>query len=303
MSIVIGIDVGGTYTKVVALSRSGEIVHRSRLPTPEAREDGWPGAVRGELEKIERKCGCAQAVGVACPGLVRRHDDAVYWMKGRLSFVEGLHWTEVLHRPARVPVMNDAHAALKGETWLGAGRDCNDLVMLTLGTGIGGAILSNGRVLTGSTGRAGHLGHIALNVSGEKDIANTPGSLEDAIGDHTVPRRSRGRFSTTAELVAAHLNGDAFATTVWETSIQSLAAALASIINVVDPERIILGGGVARAGDALLSPLRRFMNEYEWRPDDKPVEIVPAALGDEAGAIGAAKHAIECHDSSTAVSR
>jgi len=193
-----------------------------------------------------------------------------------------------------VPVINDGHAALNAETWLGAGRGCRDLVMLTLGTGVGGAILVDGNVLIGSTGRGGHLGHITVNATGDKDIVNTPGSLEDAIGNCTVARRTGGRFTSTDALIAAHLQGDRAATEAWHASIVALAAALASIVNAVDPSRIILGGGITTsAGEALFAPLRARMHDVEWRPDGTPVEIVAAELGDEAGAIGAAKLALD----------
>src|SRR5690606_34234769 len=152
---------------------------------------------------------------VACPGLVRPEGDAVYWMKGRLEVLEGLQWTTALRRPLQVQVVNDAQAALSAECWLGAGRGCRDVVMLTLGTGVGGAIMCDGRVLSGSTGRAGHLGHMALRVPADKDIVNTPGSLEDAIGNCTIGHRTGGRFTSTEALVEAHLAGDASATAVW----------------------------------------------------------------------------------------
>lgn len=294
MRPAIGIDIGGTYTKVVAISPDGVVAHRARMATDDSSASRLPADIEREVARFESGFGAACAVGVACPGLVRRHAEAVHWMKGRLDVLEGLNWTAALHRRARVLVINDAHAALEGESWLGAGRGCHDVVLLTLGTGVGGAIMCDGRVLTGSTGRAGHLGHIALRVPGDKDIVNTPGSLEDAIGNCTVLRRSAGRFATTEALVAAYQQGDALATDVWQASIMCLAAGLASIINAVDPRRIILGGGIAaRAGAALMVPLRAWMDEYEWRPDGTGVEIVTAELGDEAGAIGAARHAME----------
>lgn len=294
MTYAIGIDIGGTYTKVVAVAPDGTLVRRARVPTDDSPARGLPHDIAREVSGLESALGTTTAIGVACPGLVRRQGDAVYWMKGRLEVLEGLSWTEALQRAEPVRVINDAQAALAGEAWLGAGREWRDVVMLTIGTGVGGAIMCDGRVLSGSTGRAGHLGHIALRVPGDKDIVNTPGSLEDAIGNCTIERRSGGRFTTTEALVAAHLEGDTLATAVWHTSVRCLAAGLTSIINAVDPARIILGGGIAvRAGDALMTPLRAWMDEYEWRPDGNGVEIVPAALGDEAGAIGAARHAME----------
>lgn len=294
MTYAIGIDIGGTYTKVVAVAPDGTVIQRMRLPTDDSPARRLPHDIAREVARLESDLGTTTAIGAACPGLVRRQGDAVYWMKGRLEVLEGLSWTDALQRAVPVRVLNDAQAALAGEAWLGAGRGCRDVVMLTLGTGVGGAIMCDGRVLSGSTGRAGHLGHIALQVSGDKDIVNTPGSLEDAIGNCTIHKRSDGRFTTTEALVAAHLQGDLQATGIWHASVRCLAAGLTSIINAVDPARIILGGGIAvRAGDALMRPLQVWMDEYEWRPDGRGVEIVTADLGDDAGAIGAARHAME----------
>jgi glucokinase len=328
-SHTIGIDVGGTFTKLVAMTPSGDVIARARAATNDTTAASMIADIREQIARLESTLGPAAAIGVACPGLVRRDARAVHWMKGRLHALEGLDWTTALDRRAtvlastpaspsvsmperaaatapvtapmlsRVPVINDGHAALKAEMWLGAGRGCLDLVMLTLGTGVGGAVLVDGRVLIGSTGRGGHLGHMTVNATGDKDIVNTPGSLEDAIGNCTVARRTGGRFTSTDALIAAHLQGDRDATEAWHASIVALAAALASIVNAVDPSRIILGGGItARAGDALFGPLRACMHDVEWRPDGTPVDIVAAQLGDEAGAIGAAKLALESIESS-----
>lgn len=292
--LALGIDIGGTYTKFVVLGADGQVVDRQRLPTDDTAARRLPADVAGALDQIEARLGAVAAIGIACPGLVRRDRNVVHWMRGRLDVLEGLDWTRALGRSEQVYVINDAHAALAGECALGAGRGCSDVVMLTLGTGVGGAIMSEGRVLRGASGRAGHLGHIALQVPGAKDIVNTPGSLEDAIGNCTVAQRSGGRFSSTADLVAAHRGGDADATRVWEESVMRLAAGIVSIVNAVDPARVILGGGIAsHAGDALLGPLHHWMNQYEWRPCDTGVEIVLAGLGDYAGAVGAATHARE----------
>lgn len=294
MRAAIGVDIGGTFTKLVAVTADGIVRSRARVETDGGSAERLLESVRSEITAAEQRVGGAACIGLACPGLVRRDAVAVHWMKGRLEVLEGLEWQAALGRSAPVPVINDAHAALLGETWLGAARGCRDVVMLTLGTGVGGAIVSDGRILTGATGRAGHLGHIALQVPATRDIVNTPGSLEDAIGNHNVLARSNGRFASTEALLAAYAQGDAHADQVWRTSVRCLAAGLASIINAVDPARIVLGGGIAaRAGRALFDLLDDYMNEYEWRPTPDRVEIVPASLGDEAGAIGAARHAME----------
>ena len=288
----IGIDIGGTFVKIVAIAPDGSIVRRARVATDDTPASRLPLDVARAVGETEAAVGRVHAIGIACPGLVRREGDAVYWMKGRLDVLEGLDWPSALARPVRV--VNDAQAALVGECWLGAGRGCRDVVMLTIGTGVGGAIVADGRMIAGNSGRAGHLGHITVDATGAKDIVDTPGSLEDAIGNCTISRRSGGRFVSTEALVAAHLDGDGEATDIWHTSVRALAAGIASIVNAVDPARIILGGGIAaHAGEALMQPLRGWLDEYEWRPRGVGVEIVIAELGDEAGAIGAARHAME----------
>jgi glucokinase len=199
-----------------------------------------------------------------------------------------------------VPVLNDAQAALVGETWCGAARGSRNALMLTLGTGVGGAAMVDGRILRGHIGRAGHLGHVSLDPSGALDIVNTPGSLEDAVGDCTVERRSAGRFSSTAALVAAASGGDREARLVWQSSVRALAAAVASLVNVLDPEVVVIGGGIARSGPALFVPLRRHLARFEWRPAGRRVRVVAARLGERAGAFGAARHAMNTADGASA---
>ncbi len=149
--------------------------------------------------------------------------------------------------------------------------------------------MSDGRLLRGARGRAGHFGHVSLDPAGPASITGMPGALEVQFGECTLAARSGGRFSTTAALVNAHRAGDAAATAVWRRAVQALACALGGAINAVDPELIVLGGGIAQAGDALFGPLAEEMARYEWRPGGAHVPIVAATLGEWAGAIGAAR--------------
>ena len=224
------------------------------------------------------------------------HEDkdnlAIANMPGKLRGLQGLNWTNALQTPNPVPVLNDAHAAMVGEAWIGAAVGHRDAVLLTLGTGVGGAILANGQLLKGHIGRAGHLGHISLDPDGPADIVGTPGSLELAIGNSTCAARTGGRFTSTRQLVDAHLHGDQGASQIWLRSIQNLATAIASIVNAIDPEVVIIGGGIAKAGPALFDPLAEFMEKIEWRPMGQRVRIMPAALDDFAGTIGAVYFAI-----------
>jgi glucokinase len=189
--------------------------------------------------------------------------------------------------------LNDAHAALLGEVWKGAAAGYRDVILLTLGTGVGGAILSEGRLLKGVIGRAGHLGHISINEGPDRSIVGTPGALESAIGNCSVKERSGGKFDSTRQLVAAYEAGDPQATAIWMKSVRSLARAITSFINCIDPELIVVGGGIAKAGKALFGPLNNFLDEMEWRPAGHRVRIVPAALGEWAGTFGAAWNALK----------
>ena len=185
--------------------------------------------------------------------------------------------------PRPVPVLNDAHAALLGEVWKGAARGATNAILLTLGTGVGGAAMVDGRLLRGHLGRAGHLGHVSVDFEGAPDSVKTPGSIEGEIGNKNIVERSGGRFRTTLELVDAHLAGDADATRLWMRSTKALAAAIASLVNVLDPEVVIVGGGIARAGGALFGPVRAGLDRFEWRPGGARVRVVPASRSSWAG--------------------
>jgi len=294
MSYTIGIDLGGTNIKAVAVSESGEVLAQANAPTSAADgADAVASNVARELALLETGVGRpANAVGMAAPGLVAQDGRSMASISGHLECVEGFDWAEYLS--GRAPaLLNDAHAALLGEVWRGAAAGARDAILLTLGTGVGGAVLSGGRLLRGHLGRAGHLGHMCLDVDAPRDSLGIPGTLEEAIGNRTLPDRSAGRFDSTEKLVAAYLAGDEEAARVWLRSVFHLACAVTNIINAFDPEVVIVGGGVARAGSALFDPLAGYLDGMEWRPGGHRVLIAPAALGDIAGALGAARNAMK----------
>ena len=292
MRYAIGIDIGVTNIKCVVISDAGEILLREQTPTQSEKSD-WPEGVKKYLASIEKQRGEAQWLGIAAPGLAAPDGSCISWMQERLVEVEGLKWTEFLGRKRSVPVLNDAQAALLGEVWKGSAAGAGNAILLTLGTGVGGAILCDGRILKGAIGRAGHIGHMTLDVDGIDDMVRAPGSLETMIGNYTVGERSGGRFESTCELVGAAQRGDQKAKKVWERSVYQLGCAIVSMINVVDPEVVIIGGGIARAGPALFEPLNRVLDQHEWRPHGHRAKIVAATLGEFAGAIGAAYNAMQ----------
>src|SRR5260370_16522202 len=248
----------------------------------------WLGRARDAVRAVIARCPTPVRVGVAAPGLPARDESSIAFMPGRLPGLEGLNWREWLELDFPVKVFNDAQAALLGEVWLGAAQGASNVALLTLGTGVGGAAMVDGRVLRGHLGRAGHLGHVSLNPEGAPDIVNTPGSLEDAIGEHNLPFRSDGRFSSTRELVAAFRAGAADAAGIWLKSVRALAAAITGFINVLDPELVVIGGGIADADEVLFNPLQAELDRFELRPDGTRVLGVKPPLGRNAGATGAA---------------
>jgi glucokinase len=292
MNYSIGVDLGGTNIKIVVVSNDGEVLEFLSCDTADA-EGSWAQTIKQNLHEIETRRGESPChVGIASPGLAAKDGRSIAHMQGRLNGIEGFVWTDFLDSPRIVYVLNDAHAALLGELWQGAARGYRNVILLTLGTGVGGAVLADGRLIKGHIGRTGHLGHISLNPDGAPDIVGTPGSLEEMIGNYNISQRSAGRFDSTRQLVEAHLGGDSEATKIWLRSIFHLAAAVASFINAFDPEIVIVGGGIARAGSALFEPLSKYLDQFEWRPMGQRVPVISALLGEKAGAIGAAYHAI-----------
>jgi glucokinase len=284
----IGLDVGGTMIKALAFSTDGKILGEESGATLDDGTGEWKQRARTIVRQLLRNCPAPARGGVAAPGLPDPDGRTIAVMPGRLRGLEGLNWQSWLEFGQPVPVWNDAQAALLGEVWLGAARGASNTILLTLGTGVGGAVMVDGKLLRGRLGRAGHLGHVSLDPDGPLDIANTPGSLEDAIGEHTLAQRSGGHFSSTRDLIREFEKGSAEAARVWLRSLRCLGAALAGFINAFDPELIVLGGGIAGAGDALFVPLREQLDQFEWRPGGSRVRLARAELGGKAGAAGAA---------------
>lgn len=285
----IGIDIGGTYVKGV-LIRGTEIISRSRLETRAGDQD-WPENIaRMYRELSENAAESVASVGLSAPGIAGRDNRSIAYMPGRLQQLEGFDWSDYLGTGVRV--LNDAHAALWAEAQWGSGQGRSNLIMITLGTGVGGGLLLNGQLHQGFLQRAGHVGHVSVDAASTiAGITGTTGSLENAIGEASLKQRSLGRFSSSLELVKAYRNGDSWATYLWLDSVRKLALGIVSFCNTFSPEQVILAGGITKAGEDLLDPLASFLDLYEWRPDGQATPVVLAKFEDYAGAIGAALYA------------
>ncbi len=289
---IIGIDLGGTRTKAVAIDGQGNILHQHYQPTNDGNDIIWKNAILEVVNELISKLQCRPAViGISAPGLPNTSNSAIAFMPGRLQGLENFEWTEFLK--IRTFVLNDAIAAMMAEARFGAATGRKNVVMLTLGTGVGGAILIDGKPYQGAFHKAGHIGHMVIDSEGEPDCVGMPGSLEDAIGNCTIEKRTAGRFSSTEELLEAYRRGDRFAAEIWLTSVKKLAIGLAALTNILSPETILLGGGITEAGNDLFDPLEKYLSKYEWRAGGNQVQILKAQLGDLAGAVGAASYARE----------
>jgi glucokinase len=295
LPFALGIDIGGTRIKSASFDlASGRQLHSALLPTNDGTTapDGSPAfahTVRQLLAHHQDKLGTpASAIGISAPGIALADGSAISSNPGKLAGLEGLAWSDYLDHP-QVLTLNDAHSALLGELWQGAAKGLSDVVLLTLGTGVGGAITIGGRLFKGHSGRAGHIGHMSLDPWGAPDICQAPGSLELSLGNATVAARSGGRFPCTHDLIHALRDGDPLAEFVWSRSIDSLGAAIVSLINLFDPQLILIGGGIGEAWPDIAPRLERYLDVYEWRPNPPHgVPIRRAELGEWAGCYGAA---------------
>jgi glucokinase len=288
----IGIDLGGTNVKGILMDEKGEILKQHYIPTYDTGDSSWRVHVlemvlylKNYLQKP------IESVGMSAPGLPNETNNCIAFLPNRLTGLENFVWSDYLGE--QTYIINDAHSALMAEATFGAAKNLQHVVLLTLGTGVGGGLLINGQLYQGLSQMAGHLGHISLNAADHtKSIVGMIGSLEYAIGNYSVSQRTFGRFDSTWALVEAYRRGDTFATWVWLNSVQQLSVALSSLVNALSPQIIVLAGGITLADDALFGPLNSFMDLYEWRPGGKQTPIVQAQFGDMAGAIGAASFAI-----------
>lgn len=284
--IAIGVDVGGTRVKTVVVDGKGGLLYQEYSSTNDGA-DNWQQCVQNAVEQAKGSLHLHNfVVGISAPGIPDAANETIEFMPGRLHGLESFNWSSFLNK--KTWVVNDAVAALMAEATLGIARHKKNVVMLTLGTGVGGAILIDGKPYQGNFQKAGHIGHMSLNCEDNADITGMPGSLEDAIGNCTIHKRSMGRFKDTYALLDAYRSGDHFARWVWLSSVRKLSVAIASISNMLSPECVILGGGITEAGADLLEPLESFLAVYEWRPGGNKVDIVKAQFNDMAGAIGAA---------------
>ena len=308
----IGIDLGGTYTKLALVSPKGKIVERGRLSTVSHKgRDRLIGAIIAEIGSILDRAGVSpkglSGIGIGVPGLVDFEKGLVH----KLTNVPGWDNTPlkgILEKKTgvRVLVDNDVNVMALGECRYGAGRGVRNAVCVTMGTGVGGGILIEGSLYRGESFTAGEIGHMPLNEKGPLCNCGRYACLERYVGNRYISeamiamirsgRRSKvkdmagGDLSCiTPEIISrAARKGDAAAISLWEDIGTKIGTVLAGVVNLLNPGKVIIGGGVAGAGIHLFGPIRRTVAKRALRVPGKTVKIVRAKLGNDAGVIGAA---------------
>jgi glucokinase len=280
---VIGVDVGGTSVKAMRAGLDGTAMSRDSVATPQTAA----ALTASVVDLVERLRGAdTVGVGVACPGDVR---------DGIVHFAANLPWREepVLDRvqtAVRLPVAVewDVAAAAIAES---ARVAADDVLFVSLGTGIACAHVVHGTVHRGATGRAGEIGHTPVRPDGDPCACGQRGCLEAYASAAAIARRYSARTGAalTAKQIAGRLDDDDDAAAVWSDAVAALATALVTETLVTDPGVIVLGGGLAEAGDRLLEPVRAAVTAgLAWRPAPP---VLPASLGDAAGLHGATQRA------------
>lgn len=299
---IIGVDVSGVTVRAALVSNQGDVIERREAPL---ERDAVVTQISGIIADLRAVAPTVIAVGVGIPGLVNRQTDRVLVSTDLPSLVRGdLHAELKKATGLRVELENDANAGAYGEYKMGAGRGARDMFYVTIGMGIGGAIILDGKPWLGASGFAGEFGHITIDTEGIECVCGNTGCLETVASAPNIVRRTHDRLirdstsslsklSSKSDFTAADIArearaGDDFALMMIERTGKFIGAAIASVINLLNLERIVLGGGVMEAGDLILDPIIREAGRRAFQPCFEATQIVASALGTDAVFIGAA---------------
>jgi glucokinase len=302
----VGLDVGGTFLKGARIDETGRVERRIHEPIAHDSAERL-------LEQLARAVASLgegvmlRAVGVGLPGIV---DHATSRVRGvpnlpALAELQGMPLGEEMARRTQTPtfIENDANAAGLAEAWRGAGREAKSLLFVTLGTGVGGAVVLDGHLWTGKSGYAGEIGHVQLEPAGAPCGCGNRGCLETIVGNRGWARRAREKLRSQgsalledslepASIVEAAQKGDAVALEVVEETARALGQALGGALNLLNVERVVIGGGVAAAGPFLLERVQKETRSRCWAKVFADCSFRLAELEGDAGVVGAARVAM-----------
>lgn len=308
----LGIDIGGTNIKAGIVSENGAIVRQMSVRTPNNLAD-FSGALNSLVRELSIN-ETIESIGIGCKGIIHPATTEVQICPGEYSFLEQYRLADLIKdsRQEEIPVTadNDARAALVGEKIWGAAKDANDVLMLTLGTGVGGAILAAGELIRGKGGVAGHLGHMTIEPFGKPCYCGNRGCLETVFSARAIEAAAidsviRGcdsilttKFSadlkslSCSDVFDAAQNDDYIAESIRDNAVFTLAACIAGLMHVFDPEILIIGGNIAQAGDSLFEPLTAEIRKRTQRWIPQSIPIIKPQIGDTNGVVGAAGLAV-----------
>lgn len=306
----IGIDVGGTNVKIALVDSNGKIGYSNTIPTRaemgyEYTINNMKQAIRDLMTETKLSAKDIEGIGFGLPGQVDFKSGIVRLITNIPGWVEiplAKMIEDEFHIPTRID--NDVRCAALGELNFGAGKGCQNLICITVGTGIGSGLIINGKLVRGASNAAGEIGHIKLQmhdgpICGCGDtgcleaFASGPAIVamaeEYILGGKSTKYRemANGNDITPFIVAEAAKAGDAVAKRIFTRMGEYIGIGMASVVNLLNPEKIIIGGGVADAGDILLNPLKETIKNRAMKIAGETVEVVPAQLGNTAGVIGA----------------
>ncbi|MEK6743902.1 MAG: ROK family protein [Nitrospirota bacterium] len=302
--VVIGVDLGGTNLRTALVSQNGEVADKVKEPT--RASDGHAKVIQKLIENIKAQLDSAlrngfkvAAVGVGAPGVIHAQTGMVVKSPNFPDW-NNLPLKKELESALALPVSieNDANAAALGEQWRGAGRGITSMILLTLGTGVGGGIVLDGRIWPGADGMAGEIGHMTIIPDGRRCGCGNTGCLEMYTSSRGIvmtyqERSSRPQSITSEEIYQAARDGDAVAGDVMKDMGRFLGIGIANLINIFNPEMIVIGGGVKDAWPLFIDATREEIKKRAFEYTAARTRIVSSLLGDDAGMIGAAALAFQ----------
>ena len=299
----VGVDVGGTKIAAGLVTPEGKIIDEVRYPTPSSPQKLIDTIARSVLEIKD-----GSEVGGAClavPGLILAQENKVVFSPN-LRCVEGIPLKDALEPKIGLPltIENDGNAAAWGEFRFGVGSEAEHLVFITLGTGIGGGVITHGILMRGAQGSGGELGHVTIQATGPRCACGNHGCLEALASGTAIGRRARelaiehpdsalGRLAARRQILGEDVTelareGDEVALSVLKETGTWLGVGLAGFINIFNPEVVAVGGGVMEAGDLILDEARREVTIRSRPPSSELAEVKVATLGPKSGVLGAA---------------
>ncbi|TMC49370.1 MAG: ROK family protein [Chloroflexi bacterium] len=315
---IAGVDVGGTKIQVVVTDRRFRVLAQSRGPTPAT---GGPEAVAAAIVPLITEAtgqvadGRLAAIGIGAPGSVDRLRGVVSRSPNLAGWIDPFPLGPALEKATGAPVVvdNDVRIGTLGEHRLGAGRPYRDVLGVWFGTGVGGAVILGGELRRGRAGAAGEIGHVCVRIGGRRCGCGRRGCLEAYAGRASMERRARkleargrrtqlfaimekqGRRTLTSGVIARALDmGDQVAQAMIEEAVVAAGSAIASVVNVLDVEAVVIGGGLGtRLGSRFVRRIAAAMQPHLFVDGRDSVAVLPAELGDLAGALGAATEAAE----------